>query len=298
MKEFVFHGRGGQGAVTAVELMAQAAIFAEKYAQGFPFFGPERRGAPVTAFLRVSDEPIFSREKIEAPDVVVVMDPSLLDLVDTSRGLRKGGLMVVNIPPERSGKLEAYRENYQVAEVDASRIALDVLGIPINNTAIIGALVKTTGIVDIKDLSVPFQNRFGRLTEKNQNAALRAYDETSMSGMPDSILKETDEKTALSASEGRLKSEALYPWTEVEMGCDIVRLGSSNDFITGSWRTTGRPVTDFDKCIKCGLCWIMCPDVAYRENASGFYDLNERFCKGCGICAVECPKDAIIIEEE
>ena len=299
MKEFIFYGRGGQGAVTAVELMAQAAISAGKFAQGFPSFGPERRGAPVMAFLRVSDEPIFSREKIEAPDVVVVMDPSLLGLVDTCKGLKQGGMLIVNIPPEKSDKLDSYRTQYQVTTVDAGRIALDTLGVPITNTAIIGALVKATKVVDAQALSKPLEKRFGHLGEKNKKALLRAYDETDVGVVPENVIcSESEELSVSCAYESRLKVDALQPWAEVEQGCDIVCPGSSADFVTGNWRTTGRPVSDFDKCIKCGICWIMCPDIAYCENPLGFFDWDEKYCKGCGICAVECPKGAIEMKEE
>ncbi|MGD9241310.1 MAG: 2-oxoacid:acceptor oxidoreductase family protein, partial [Desulfobacterales bacterium] len=109
MLEVIFFGRGGQGVVTSVELVAQTAISEGKHAQGFPSFGPERRGAPVKAFLRVSDDPIFSRENIETPDVVVVMDSTLLSLVDVCKGLKVNGIMLINSPLAKSGELEAYR---------------------------------------------------------------------------------------------------------------------------------------------------------------------------------------------
>ena len=96
MIEIRFHGRGGQGAVTSAELTALAAIEQGKYAQAFPSFGPERRGAPVMAFVRVSDEPIRTREKIYEPDIVVVLDPTLLEIVNVAAGLKKDGIVVLN----------------------------------------------------------------------------------------------------------------------------------------------------------------------------------------------------------
>ena len=122
MIEVGFHGRGGQGAVTAAELLAQAAISEGKYAQGFPNFGPERRGAPVMAFFRVSDAPIYLREKIDTPDLVVVLDDSLLDMVDVCEGLKPGGMLVVNIPESRRDKLEKYTDRFQLACVDADLV--------------------------------------------------------------------------------------------------------------------------------------------------------------------------------
>ncbi len=96
MIEMRFHGRGGQGAVTCAELVAQAAIDMGKYATAFPSFGPERRGAPVVAFARVDDKPIKLRSKIYSPDVVVVLDPSLLEIANPTQGLRDGGMLVIN----------------------------------------------------------------------------------------------------------------------------------------------------------------------------------------------------------
>jgi pyruvate ferredoxin oxidoreductase gamma subunit len=96
MIEVRFHGRGGQGAVTSAELVALAAIEEGKFAQGFPSFGPERRGAPVVSFARVDDKPIRLRSKIYQPDVAVVLDPSLLKILDPSQGLKPGGLLIIN----------------------------------------------------------------------------------------------------------------------------------------------------------------------------------------------------------
>ncbi len=95
------------------------------------------------------------------------------------------------------------------------------------------------------------------------------------------------------------KVDALHPWKEVPIGCVILEAGNARHFKTGDWRSATRPVTDREKCIKCGFCWIFCPDMAYSQRADGFYDWNGDYCKGCGICARECPKEAIqMIAEE
>ncbi len=101
MIEIRFHGRGGQGAVTSAELVAQAAIGAGKFATAFPSFGPERRGAPVVAFARVDDRPVRLRSKIYCPDVVVVLDPSLLEIANPAEGIRDGGVLVINFGSSR-----------------------------------------------------------------------------------------------------------------------------------------------------------------------------------------------------
>ncbi len=166
MIEVRFHGRGGQGAVTAAELVAQAAVASGKYAQGFPNFGPERRGAPVTAFLRVSDDPIFLRERIDFPDVVVVLDPTLLGMVNVTEGLTRGGMVIINAPDINDPALKELSKDYQVAVVDAGRIAMQTLGVPITNTAIIGALVQASGVVSMASLISPVEKRFARLAQK------------------------------------------------------------------------------------------------------------------------------------
>ncbi|MDF2955203.1 MAG: Pyruvate:ferredoxin oxidoreductase or related 2-oxoacid:ferredoxin oxidoreductase [Candidatus Alkanophagales archaeon MCA70_species_2] len=178
--EVRIHGRGGQGGVTLAELVAHAAISEGKYAQSMPSFGPERRGAPVLAFLRISDSPIRVRTEIKEPDVVVVLDPTLLDIVNPTRDLKEGGLAVVNT--KRSG--EEIKEKYEVervAFVDASSIAKEILGRNIVNTTMIGALLKARGIVKLESLEEPLQERFGDgLAEKNMRAMREAYERTNV----------------------------------------------------------------------------------------------------------------------
>jgi pyruvate ferredoxin oxidoreductase gamma subunit len=178
MIEVRIHGRGGQGAVTSAELLALAAIEEGKYAQGFPSFGPERRGAPVVAFARVNDQTIRLRSKIYQPDVAVVLDPSLLKIVDPSQGLKNGGLLILNT--NRSIEQIRTQFGYQVrlAAVDADLIAREELGLPIVNTTMLGALVRSTGIVQLDSMVSPLKARFGRGAERNLKALRRAFEET------------------------------------------------------------------------------------------------------------------------
>jgi len=178
MIEVRIHGRGGQGGVTSAELVALAAISEGKYAQAFPSFGPERRGAPVLSFIRVDSSPIKMRYEVREPDVVVVLDPSLVQVVNVMSGLKKDGIVVVN-----SGKsIEEIKKKYSIdaktAVVDATRIARDILGLPITNTTMIGALVKATGLVDMQSLIEPLKHRFGRIAEKNIAVCQKAFEET------------------------------------------------------------------------------------------------------------------------
>src|SRR3972149_7143976 len=134
MIEIRFHGRGGQGAVTSAELLALAAIGEGKYAQAFPSFGPERRGAPVVAFCRIGDERIRIRANIYEPDLVVVLDASLLKVVKVAAGLKPEGILVTNtkLAPEAMNKMKSDMGiKNRVAAVDATKIAMEVLGLPI-----------------------------------------------------------------------------------------------------------------------------------------------------------------------
>lgn len=180
MWEIRLHGRGGQGAVTSAELLARAAIARGKFAQAFPSFGPERRGAPVQAFVRVDEKKILKREKIYEPDIVLVLDPSLLEVVDVAEGLKSDGIVVVN--SQQSSK--ELKEKYgwpKAASVNATRIAVDILSVPITNTTMLGALLKASGIMEAQDMEEVIQDRFGsKLGPKNFKALSKAFEVTNI----------------------------------------------------------------------------------------------------------------------
>ena len=179
--EIRWHGRGGQGTVTSAELLAQAAIGEGKYAQAFPSFGPERRGAPVMAFVRVdSQKPIRIRAEIKEPDVVVVLDPGLLSIIKVASGLKQNGIVVVNTKKTAEQLREEFGFDGSLAVISATKIARETLGVPIVNTTMVGALIKVTGIVQLESLIEPLNHRFGRLAERNAEAMKLAYEQTSL----------------------------------------------------------------------------------------------------------------------
>jgi pyruvate ferredoxin oxidoreductase gamma subunit len=182
MIEMRFHGRGGQGAVTSAELVAQAAIATGKYATAFPSFGPERRGAPVVAFARVDDQPIRMRSKVYNPDAVIVLDPSLLDIANPTEGLRKDGILIINSSHDADAIRKHLSYNGRIAIVDAGTIAREILGLPITNTTMVGALLKATNLLSVEELEEPFTNRFGKIAARNIQAMKRAYEETRVTG--------------------------------------------------------------------------------------------------------------------
>jgi pyruvate ferredoxin oxidoreductase gamma subunit len=180
--EIRWHGRGGQGVKTAAMLFAEAAFEGGKYIQGFSDYGPERSGAPIQGFTRLSDGPIYLHNFITEPDVVVVLDPTLLGTVAVTEGLKKGGKVVLNSshdPAELAAKLGVNKE--QIFVVDAKKISLETMGRDMPNSPMMGALVKVVGLVELPWVNETFEKKFGAKSEKivadNVAAVKRAYDE-------------------------------------------------------------------------------------------------------------------------
>jgi pyruvate ferredoxin oxidoreductase gamma subunit len=182
MYEVRWHGRGGQGVVTSSELLALAAIREGKYVYHAPEFGPERRGAPVRAYTRISDEPIELHSGIYSPDAVVVIDPSLQgEVASVTAGLKEGGLIVVNARSPAPGLVEQVRKlKARLWLVDAYSIAMEIFGRPLYNTPMLGAFARASGLVKIDTVLEVVQERFGRdpkIAELNAAAVKRAYEE-------------------------------------------------------------------------------------------------------------------------
>ncbi|KPV62311.1 MAG: Pyruvate/ketoisovalerate oxidoreductases common subunit gamma [Candidatus Bathyarchaeota archaeon BA1] len=179
VKEIKWHGRGGQGAVTAAEVIAISAIDEGKYAQAFPSFGPERRGAPVEAFTRISNEHIYLKCQVYHPDIVVVLDPTLLEVVNVIEGLKDEGMLIINTEKPPKQVKQELNAKIRIATVDATKIALKEIGRPITNTAILGAFIKATNLVGLDSTAKVLMSRFkGETAEMNVRAMKRAYEET------------------------------------------------------------------------------------------------------------------------
>jgi len=179
LREIRWHGRGGQGAWTASELLARAAIQEGKYIQSFPEFGPERMGAPVNAFTRISDEVINLHCTIYAPDVVAVLDPTLLKTVPVTEGLKKDGVLVINTretPAQLAKQLNFPKQ--QLWTISATDIAVEILGRPITNTAMLGAIARAAELVSLKSIKEAVKERFPlKIAERNMEIVERAYNE-------------------------------------------------------------------------------------------------------------------------
>jgi 2-oxoacid:acceptor oxidoreductase, gamma subunit, pyruvate/2-ketoisovalerate family len=175
MVEIRIHGRGGQGVVTAADLLAMAAFTEGHYAQAFPSFGSERTGAPVVSYCRISDAPIRSREPVLDPDIVIVQDPTLLPVMDVFSGLKPGGIALINSSkePEELG----HWPGINVMTVPAGEIAKKHVGRPLPNAALLGALAAITGQFDIKNVAEAIKQRWGgNVGKRNADAAIEAFE--------------------------------------------------------------------------------------------------------------------------
>lgn len=286
--EIRWHGRGGQGAVTSAEMLALSAIEEGKYAQAMPSFGPERRGAPVLAFTRVdSSGHVRVRSGIVEPDIVVVLDPGLLEIVEVTAGLKSGGTIVMNTQKTLKEIKTEIDGPWKIAVINATAIAKELLGVPIVNTTMLGALIKATGIVQLKSVEAPLMERFGGRGKNNIEACKKAYEDVDIA---EPVM------TARSTMKP-VPHEAVPTLKEILPGSLVLEPGSAKSYKSGDWKSQ-HPVYDYDKCNKCGLCYIFCPEGCIVPKNDGFFEANLYYCKGCGICFKECPKDAITMNEE
>lgn len=259
------HGRGGQGAVTASRLLATAAYIDGKFSQAIPMYGTERRGAPLTCFVRIDDIRVRERELVHNPDIVVVLDPLLSTRQSMADGLNPGGLLLLNsdLPPEEV-KIGG---DIRIATVDAMTIALETLKRPITNTAILGGFSKAVGWPKLESLEKAIMKQFpGRIGEMNIAAIRMSYEKVS-EVVPAPIKEAKSDEDVTVGGYGVLRD-------------------------VSSWRVF-EPVFDLDKCTGCKSCWLFCPETAIRWTEDNKPEVEWRKCKGCGICVNECPVGAI-----
>lgn len=283
MLEIRFHGRGGQGAVIAAELLAQAASLDGKVPQSFAFYGAERRGAPVVSYARIDSRPIPLRTAIASPDIVVVLDPGLVAVTPVMAGLRPGGTLLVNSPhpPEHfPTPVPTF-----VATLDATRIALahgiGTRTMPIVNTTMLGALCRVSNVVSVESLLRAIDAHVPSHAPENGLAALEGYHTV-----------RTQVLEAVPQVPSRVEVTAAPPPAGGGAPFAPMATVGSDTLHTSSWRTL-RPVIDRTKCTRCSFCWKFCPDNAIDLDPEGYPVIRDVHCKGCGICAVECPPDAI-----
>ncbi|MBI4506348.1 MAG: 2-oxoacid:acceptor oxidoreductase family protein [Chloroflexi bacterium] len=282
MRELRWHGRGGQGVVTAAKMLAGAALRDGRCAQAFPEYGPERRGAPLVAFTRLADAPIRLFTPVERADVVVLLDPTLISTVPLVDGLKPGGLLLANwaSSPEDLRQVLGTRA-HRIAAVDATAIAQATLGRAIPNTVLVGALARLTTLVSWSALEAELREAFGApgsaRAEANVSAARRGYETVQ----------------AIAADEGAAvpvppPQPSLPGWRSLLSGGVIRPTKVEAAPQTGAWRAQ-RPVLQIERCIHCLFCWVFCPDSAILVQNGRIVGVDYDHCKGCGICARECP---------
>ena len=289
LTEIRWHGRGGQGAKTAATLLAEAALHEDKYSQGFPEYGPERMGAPMCGYTRISDEEIRLHCAIYTPNIVVILDESLIDAVDVTAGLAEDGVIIVNTAKDPDAVRRKTGFGGRIATINATQISIDELGRPIPNTVMMGALLKATDILHIDTVIKDIEKKFGkkfpeRVVQGNIKAISRAFEEVVIAEPGDAGA--TRERTDLKTEKG---------WRDIPEGGLILDAGNATTYKTGSWKTY-KPVWHEDRCIQCLSCWIMCPDDAILTEDGKMVGIDYELCKGCSICAATCPPKANAIE--
>lgn len=293
--EVRFHGRGGQGAVMAAQALAVAASHDGYSAIAFPFFGAERRGAPVLAFTRFGEERLRMRTQVYEPHFVVVLDESLVETVDVLAGLRPGGLVVVNTT--RSPDRLVLSKPAKTATVDATTIALKYTKQAAVNTAMLGAFAKATGLITLEGVEAGIMEVFGRrlskeIADRNVAAARAAYETTRLGEGDSGRVYPKASKWLPTAQE--LPPGLATPPMETPFG--PVGVGSSPSNLTGGWRVN-KPILDGAKCTNCLLCWFYCPDGSITRGEK-IIEIHYDYCKGCGVCAAVCVPKAIRMERE
>ncbi len=285
------HGRGGQGAKTASRILGDAAFAQGRMVQDFPLYGAERRGAPVEAFTRISDAEIEERGYIFDPDLVGVMDESLIDdpLARPIEGARSGAVVIVNTTKPAS-EVRTGRDDIKVVALDLTGKVLRAVGKPILSAVMAAALARVISISEssmlgaveseLKELGVQES-----LVSKNLEAAREVYNQL--------------EPMALETREVEAGLQMATLETIVRGGGfeDVTSVGNSARRRTGDWRIF-RPVIDYAKCTTCMVCYAYCPESAMVMNSAGKVEVDYDNCKGCMICMNECPTKAISGERE
>jgi len=293
-----FHARGGQGGVTASNLCVDAFY---GYGVCQPKFGAERMGSPTESYVRLSENPdlVRSNEQVYGPHFVSVLDPSLLSEVDVTAGIPKGGWLIVNTEMDQLTIQDTVkRKDINIATIDATRIALDVLRRNITNTIILGALIRVSHLFTLEELSDAIMKRFkGEIAGKNIQAIKQAIEETCIYDM---------------GIEPDFTVDSKVPWQQVELGLpgykqldkagvwyldeQIIPVGS-DQVNTGTWGEW-EVLWDEEICTDCAQCWYICPDFAIlrKKGDDGLWHMagiDAFHCKSCLNCLEICPVNAI-----
>jgi len=285
------HGRGGEGVKLASRIVSRAAFLAGCNVQDSPLYGAERRGAPVAAFVRCGAGPIRERGYIEQPDVVVVMDDSLLSQPETAilDGLGQTSVVLVNTGAPAEDVKARYGIAGHVVTLDVSSIALDVLGRHLLSAPVAGLTIKVTAIAAWEDLAAAVRLELAdvgltdEVIERNVAATQRAFDAAPVV----QLFGGQRARTALPAA------PFVMPHLPGRLAAPSIDAAATSALRhTDGWRVY-RPVIDRPHCTRCFLCFALCPEGAIHLDADNYPIIDYDHCKGCLVCVAECPPQVI-----
>ncbi|MCP4762468.1 MAG: hypothetical protein GY870_11860 [archaeon] len=290
-----FHARGGQGGVTAAQLCVDSF---DGLGVCQPRFGAERMGSPTESYARMSKNPnlVRTNEQVYSPNYVGVLDDSLLEDINVTEGMTPGGYLIVNTDMSFDEiKAKVNRTDINYAKLDATKLALDILGRNITNTVILGALVKVSnGVFTLDQLkNAIFKTFKQKLAEKNAKVVEMAFEKTEVLDLGHKMDFMADAKVTWShIGLGNLG------YKELDKAGVWYTPGGSEAVKTGSWGVS-IAVWDKDKCIDCQRCFLICPDLTIirKLGDDGLYHMagvDAFHCKGCGLCNKICPKGALV----
>jgi pyruvate ferredoxin oxidoreductase gamma subunit len=296
IKRIRFHGRGGQGMKTASRIVGTASFIEGYFAQDFPVYGAERRGAPIMAFTRLSKDPILERGVIVNPDINIIADETLLSdrIANVFHGTWRGTITLVNTHYPASHVRETYGIKGEIITLDITDIVLKIIRKPVLSSVAAASVCKLTGMITkeslkeavIKELtSIDLKKE---IINKNVQAALACFETTPKISLPDFKLTKEDIKNKIVRLE----------YTDPCVGSpSIYAKGNTILKKTGNWRLF-KPVIDYEKCSRCYTCFVSCPHSCISIDESGYPQINYENCKGCLTCFYECPKKIISKERE
>lgn len=285
MKEIRWHGRGGQGAKSMSQVLAEAWLKEGEYVQAFPEYGPERSGAPVTAYTRADQQPIRIHHAIRTPDLVVVIDPSLLGEVPITAGLKPQGMLLVNSEEPAPTLARRLGVGQRVLSLKADALA-HAAGGRFANVVMLGAVARVLGAPALAPLEEVIRDKWSSLLPEALEANLRSlragYEST------------PSEASGLPVSEPPMATSPPFPG----LPGGVVVAETAPHPKTGSWRTGQKPVVSLGSCIDCLLCWVYCPDDAIITDGRVLLGFNYGYCKACELCVKACPTGAISVVPE
>lgn len=289
-----FHGRGGHGMKTASRIAGTAAFLEGYYVQDSPLYGAERRGAPITAYTRIATEPILERGIITDPDVVIIADDSLIEdpMANPLRGTDASTIIVLNT--NTPDVQERFNIKGPVNSIDATGISLEIIGKGAAiSAAMAGAACRVLGFIRRETMERAVMKELQligvseELIDKNVDVAVQCFEGLPSCEMPiRKIVTPISSKTiTIPFQEPAISSPSVYT------------SGNIIERQTGRWRIY-KPVINYDKCNKCWICFVWCPEGAISLDDSDYPHIDYDHCKGCLICYEECPVKAITVERE